>query len=35
VIVARILIADDEPAIVMAVQDELEFEGFEVHAATT
>ena len=32
---ARILIADDEPAIVMAVQDELEFEGFEVHAATT
>ena len=29
----RILIADDEPAIVMAVQGELEFEGYEVHAA--
>jgi len=29
----RILIADDEPAIVMAVQDELVFEGYEVHAA--
>lgn len=29
----RVLIADDEPAIVMAVKDELEFEGFEVHAA--
>jgi len=30
---ARILIADDEPAIVMAVKDELAFEGFEAHAA--
>ena len=29
----RILVADDEPSIVMAVQDELVFEGFEVHAA--
>jgi two-component system alkaline phosphatase synthesis response regulator PhoP len=29
----HILIADDEPAIVMAVQDELVFEGYEVHAA--
>ena len=25
----RILIADDEPSIVMAVRDELAFEGFE------
>jgi DNA-binding response OmpR family regulator len=33
--VSRILIADDEPAIVMAVQDELTFEGFEVATATT
>jgi DNA-binding response OmpR family regulator len=32
---ARILIADDEPAIVMAVRDELEFEGFDVSAAAT
>jgi DNA-binding response OmpR family regulator len=32
---ARILIADDEPAIVMAVRDELQFEGFEAHTATT
>jgi DNA-binding response OmpR family regulator len=32
---ARVLIADDEPAIVMAIRDELEFEGFEVHVATT
>ena len=32
---ARVLIADDEPAIVMAVRDELLFEGFEVHAAET
>jgi DNA-binding response OmpR family regulator len=32
---ARIVIADDEPAIVMAVRDELEFEGFEVHEAAT
>ncbi len=31
---ARILIADDEPSIVMAVRDELNFEGFEVHAAS-
>ena len=31
---ARILIADDEPSIVMAVRDELAFEGFEVHSAT-
>ena len=30
---AKILIADDEPSIVMAVQDELVFEGFEVQAA--
>jgi two-component system, OmpR family, alkaline phosphatase synthesis response regulator PhoP len=29
----RILIADDEPAIVMAVQSELAFEGYEVHVA--
>ena len=29
----RILVADDEPSIVMAVRDELAFEGFEVHAA--
>ena len=28
----RILIADDEPSIVMAVRDELAFEGFEVQA---
>ena len=32
---SRILIADDEPAIVMAVQDELTFEGFDVVTATT
>ena len=31
---ARILIADDEPSIVMAVRDELTFEGFEVHFAS-
>ena len=30
---ARILIVDDEPAIVMAVKDELEFEGHEVERA--
>jgi DNA-binding response OmpR family regulator len=30
---ARILIADDEPAIVMAVQGELAFEGYEVYVA--
>lgn len=29
----RILIADDEPAIVMAVRDELVFEGYDVEAA--
>jgi two-component system alkaline phosphatase synthesis response regulator PhoP len=32
---ARILIADDEPAIVMAVHDELQFEGFDVSTAAT
>ena len=31
---ARILVVDDEPAIVMAVKDELAFEGFEVDSAT-
>jgi DNA-binding response OmpR family regulator len=31
---ARILIADDEPSIVMAVRDELVFEGFEVESAS-
>jgi DNA-binding response OmpR family regulator len=31
---ARILIVDDEPSIVMAVRDELLFEGFEVDSAT-
>jgi DNA-binding response OmpR family regulator len=30
---ARILLVDDEPAIVLAVQDELIFEGFEVEMA--
>jgi DNA-binding response OmpR family regulator len=30
---SRVLIADDEPSIVMAVRDELRFEGFEVDAA--
>ena len=30
---ARILIIDDEPSIVMAVRDELLFEGFEVESA--
>lgn len=29
---ARVLIAEDEPSIVLAVQDELTFEGFEVFA---
>lgn len=29
----RVLIADDEPSIVMAVVDELAFEGLEVHSA--
>ena len=32
---ARVLVADDEPAIVMTVCDELKFEGFEVESATT
>jgi len=32
---ARVLVADDEPAIVMAVCDELRFEGFDVESATT
>jgi DNA-binding response OmpR family regulator len=32
---SRILIADDEPAIVMALQDELLFEGLDVQVATT
>jgi DNA-binding response OmpR family regulator len=31
----RVLIADDEPAIVMAIRDELQFEGFDVAAAGT
>jgi DNA-binding response OmpR family regulator len=31
----RILIADDEPAIVMAVQGELAFEGYEVQVAAS
>jgi two-component system phosphate regulon response regulator PhoB len=31
----RVLIADDEAAIVMAVRDELQFEGYEAHAAST
>ena len=31
----RVLVADDEPAIVMAVRDELAFEGFEVHTASS
>ncbi|HSE17265.1 MAG TPA: response regulator transcription factor [Pyrinomonadaceae bacterium] len=30
---ARVLIIDDDPSIVLAVKDELEFEGFEVDAA--
>jgi DNA-binding response OmpR family regulator len=29
---ARILIVDDEPSIVLALRDELEMEGFEVHS---
>jgi DNA-binding response OmpR family regulator len=29
-----VLIVDDEPSIVMAVRDELTFEGFEVHSAS-
>ena len=31
---ARILVVDDEPSIVLAVKDELIFEGFEVDSAT-
>lgn len=31
---ARVLIADDEPTLVMAVRDELAFEGFDTHAVT-
>lgn len=31
---ARILVVDDEPSIVLAVKDELIFEGYEVDAAT-
>lgn len=31
----RVLVADDEPAIVMAVRDELAFEGFDVHTASS
>ena len=31
---ARILIVDDEPSIVLAVRDELLFEGFEVDSAS-
>jgi DNA-binding response OmpR family regulator len=31
---ARVLIVDDEPSIVMAVRDELTFEGFEVESAS-
>jgi two-component system, OmpR family, alkaline phosphatase synthesis response regulator PhoP len=32
---ARVLIVDDEPAIQMAIRDELEFEGFDVEVAAT
>ena len=32
---ALVMIADDEPAIVMAIRDELEFEGFQVLTAAT
>ncbi|HET9216773.1 MAG TPA: response regulator [Terriglobia bacterium] len=31
---SRILIVEDEPSIVMPVQVELQFEGFEVHTAS-
>lgn len=31
---SRVLIAEDEPSIVLAVQDELTFEGFEVFAVS-
>ena len=33
--IRRVLVADDEPTIVMAVKDELAFEGFEVHTAAS
>jgi DNA-binding response OmpR family regulator len=32
---SRVLIADDEPAIVLAIRDELTFEGFDIETATT
>jgi len=32
---ARVLIVDDEPAIQMAIRDELRFEGFDVEVAAT
>ena len=32
---SRVLIADDEPAIVMAIRDELTFEGFDIDIATS
>jgi len=32
---SRVLIADDEPAIVMAIRDELAFEGFDIETATS
>ncbi|HSB09927.1 MAG TPA: response regulator, partial [Blastocatellia bacterium] len=32
--IPRILIVDDEPSIVMALKDELAFEGFEVDSAS-
>ena len=32
---ARVLIVDDEPAIQMAIRDELQFEGFHVEVAAT
>src|SRR5436190_6758378 len=31
---SRILIVDDEPSIVLALRDELDFEGFEVDSAS-
>ena len=31
---SRVLIVDDEPAIVLAVRDELVFEGLEVESAS-
>ena len=32
---ARVLIADDEPAIAMAIRDELRFEGFDIETAAS